>query len=228
MADSLSCKREEHADQQDAFNKQPHCKLRGCPDCEFHKKKMDKCRDEDSDDSDEALMRPSSVNVALCDASALLEPRWELAMRDVDSDDEDGEEPEFVDGIDFNVYLTRRFHDLPNRTQLDLREVEDIDTDSSVPVLFTQEKTVVRRSRRLAEKRQGAKPVSRPLVRGESSGESDMEDNDDEAEDVALRNQSFSQAERQCVRVLAGFGDPEWCEAQKRDICLRRLQELKA
>ena len=44
----------------------------------------------------------------------------ESAIRDVDSDNGNREEPGLVDGIDFNLYLTRRLHDRPNRTQLDL------------------------------------------------------------------------------------------------------------
>jgi hypothetical protein len=72
--------------------------------------------------------------------------KWEFAARDVDSDNDD-EEPELVDGVDFNVYLTRRLFDLPNRTHLDLRLIEAEDA-----VLLARETTAMRRLVRLAEK----------------------------------------------------------------------------
>jgi len=110
VADSLSRKREEYPEQQQAFEKRRPCKLDGCPDCEFLHEKLEKCRDEDSDDSEGPI---NATERAVFARAALADLRWEYMGRDVDSDD-DGEEPEFIDGIDFNVYLTRRLHDMPH------------------------------------------------------------------------------------------------------------------
>ena len=69
---------------------------------------MDKCRDTDSDDSEENQEDATScVNTSRINTVALPEPKWEFVARDVDSGDDD-EEPALVDGVDFNVYLTRR------------------------------------------------------------------------------------------------------------------------
>ena len=90
-------------------------RLRGVPHCLFHKEKMQKCRDTDSDDSEENQEGiTSSVNTSQVNTLAPLKPKWEFVARDIDSNDDD-EEPELVDGVDFNVYLTRRLFDLPNR-----------------------------------------------------------------------------------------------------------------
>ena len=53
VADTLSRKRENYPELKEAFCKRKPCDLGECPDCLFHKKKMDKCRDTDSDDSEE-------------------------------------------------------------------------------------------------------------------------------------------------------------------------------
>ena len=45
--------------------------------------------------------------------------------------------------------------------------------------------------------------------------------------DVVICDQPDSQAKQQCARALVGFGDAEWREAHKTDLCLRRLLELK-
>ena len=56
----------------------------------FHKQKMDKCRDTDSDDSDEnPEVATSGVDTSQVNTVALPELRWEFAARDVDSDDDD-------------------------------------------------------------------------------------------------------------------------------------------
>jgi hypothetical protein len=60
VADSLSRKLEGHPEQEEAFEKRKLCKLGGYPDCEFFKKKLDKCRDEGFDDSEGA---PESTKI---------------------------------------------------------------------------------------------------------------------------------------------------------------------
>ena len=95
--------------------------------------------------------------------------RWEFAGRDMDSDD-DGEEPELVDGIDFNVYLIRRLHNIPKHEPLDSREFTAI---------LAVEANGVRRSERLAGKRcLRAAFAPNPVVQGEQEyydGEKDNE-----------------------------------------------------
>ena len=145
----------------------------------------------------------------------------ESAIRDVDSDNGNREEPGLVDGIDFNLYLTRRLHDRPNRTQLDLMKWRVSRQFCLLRSSSRKTKTAVRRSCRLAGKRRGAKPMTRPLARGESSGESDRAGN------VVICDQPVSEAKQQCARALVGFGDAERRKAHKRDLCLRRLLELK-
>jgi hypothetical protein len=105
VADSLSWKREGRLDQEEAFNNRKPCKLGGCPDCEFFKKKMAKCKNEDSDDS-EGVPETAEIplDVAMTVAEMAPEFRWEFCDRDEDSDLE--EEPELLDGVDFNYYLT--------------------------------------------------------------------------------------------------------------------------
>ena len=117
-----------------------------------------------------------------------------------------------MDGIDFNLYLTRRLHDRPNGTQLDLTRWRVSRQFCLLRSSSRKAKTAVRRSCRLAEKRRGVNPMTRPLARDESSGKNDR------AGDVVICDQPTSQAKQQGARVLAGFGDPKWCEAQKRDI----------
>ena len=92
-----------------------------------------------------------------------------VAGRDVNSDD-DGEEPELVDGIDFNVYLIRRLHNIPKHEPLDSPEFTAI-----LPV----EANGLRRSERLAGKRcLRAAFAPNPVVQGEQEyydGEKDNE-----------------------------------------------------
>ena len=145
----------------------------------------------------------------------------EFAICDVDSDNENREEQGLMDGIDFNLYLTRRLHDRPNRTQLDLMKCRVSRQFCLFRSSSRKTKTAVCRSCWLAEKRWGVKPMTRLLALGESSGESDR------AGDVVICDQPTSQAKQQCARALVGFGDAEWREAHKRDLCLRRLLELK-
>ena len=67
----------------------------------FHQPKLNKCRDTDSDDSDENPEDTTSdVDQSRVNTVALSEFHWEFAARDVDSDDDD-EEPELVDGVDY-------------------------------------------------------------------------------------------------------------------------------
>jgi hypothetical protein len=225
VADSLSRKRESYPEQQELFNKRKPCKLGECPDCVFHKKKLESCRDEDSDDSDEATERGADLTDA-ARALVLAPPdmRWEFAQRDVDSDDE---EPELVDGVDFNLYLTRRLFDIPNRTHLNLSEVEASAQEHGERIFVVKEKVMLRRSSRLAEKRRGAAASRGPAVQGESSDEDEEGGSFADAE-FRKPDQTLSQAETQCVRVLAEFGDLEWREVQERDVCLRRVADLKA
>jgi glutaredoxin len=112
VAGSLSRKREEYPEQQQLFDKRHPCKLGECPHCKFHNAKLERCRGEDSDDSDDptkAIPQPLTSGEVL--ATGLADLRWEFAEHDVDSDVEEGEEPEFVNSVDFNLYLTRRLHD---------------------------------------------------------------------------------------------------------------------
>ena len=221
VADALSRKRGIYPGMQEAFCKGKPCNLGECPDCLFHRKKLDRCRDPDSDDSDEVIEKPEeALGVAMVNFADFLNARWEFAARDVDSDD-DGEEPELVDGIDFNVYLTRRLHDLPNRTRLDLREVE-----AGAAEVLAVEVPAVRRSARLAEKRRGAAVAARPLVQGEQESEGDADD-EDGTDEVPVVGQPTVDAEAQCSRVLGHFTRDEWREAQSGDQCIRRVAELK-
>jgi hypothetical protein len=146
----------------------------------------------------------------------------------VDSDD-DGEEPELIDGIDFNVYLTMTLHDLPHRTHLNLSEVEAQAEEFGERILVVKEKVALQRSSRLAEKRRGGGITRGPLVEGESSDEDGTVDDYplDDAE-IGRKYQTTSQAETQCVCVLSNFGAAEWCEARERYLCLQRVVELKA
>ena len=88
-----------------------------------------------------------------------------------------------------------------------------------------QETQVLRRSRRLASKRERARPAPLPLVAGET--DDDLDEEDDVVPIRAKREQTTAQAEAQCVRVLAGFSDRDWREVQNRDLALRRVAELK-
>jgi len=54
------------------------------------------------------------IDVEMTVASKVPEFCWEFCGRDEDSDLE--EEPELLDGVDFNYYLTRRLHELPKTT----------------------------------------------------------------------------------------------------------------
>jgi hypothetical protein len=66
-------------------------------------------------------------------------------------------------------------------------------------------------------------------VEGESSDEEGTTDDYplDDAE-IGRRDQTTSQGETQCVRVLSNLGAAEWCEAQEHDLCLQQVIELKA
>ena len=123
--------------------------------------------------------------------------------------------------MDFNVYLTRRLFDLPNRGQQDfhLAETEGV-------ILMAHEGVAVRRSARLAEKRRGAAPAPRSLVRGETSDEEDAKA--EERLSSPIVGQSINDAEDQCQQVLSHFSAEEWCEAQGSDQCIQRIAELKA
>jgi len=249
VADTLSRKREGHPEQQEAFSKRRPCRLGECPDCLFFDKKLNRCRDPDSDDSDDKLQLIDSSEKLLAvlsdEVKAQRGRKWRFAERDIDSD-EDGEEPEFVDGIDFNVHLTRRLHepgskrstrafpecvslccspDLP-LTETQVTDTENQDTSMDRERLYVaQETQVLRRSRRLASKRERARPAPLPLVAGETDDDLDEEDN--VVPIRAKREQTTAQAEAQCVRVLAGFSDRDWREVQNRDLALRRVAELK-
>jgi hypothetical protein len=126
---------------------------------------------DESDDSTNAIPQPLTTGEAL--AACLADLRWEFAEPNVGSDDEEGEEPEFVNSIDFNLYLIRRLHDLPNRSHLNLSEIETRATEFGERIFVVREKVALRRSKRLEEKRRGASAVSEPLMRGESSDEED-------------------------------------------------------
>jgi hypothetical protein len=148
--------------------------------------------------------------------------RWEFCGRDEDSDLD--EEPELLDGVDYNYYLTRRLHELPKTTLPDWREAA---SDVAIPrdsVCVVREQTTLRRSRRLAEKRRGASTVSLPLVESETTDEQEAEDDKEEAPVPAV---PLPEAERRCAKVLEGFTDKEWNEAQQRDQCLGRVITLK-
>jgi len=223
VADSLSRKREGRLDQEEAFNSRKPCKLGGCPDCEFFNKKLQKCRNEDSDDSEgtpETAEIP--IDVALTAVAKTAEFRWEFCGRDEDSDLE--EEPELLDGVDFNYYLTRRLHEQSQTTPPDWREAASDVAIARDSVYVAREQTSLRRSRRLAEKRRGASTVSLPLVENETPDET-IAENDDEEEPVPTL--PLPEAEERCSKVLEGFTDKEWNEAQRRDQCLGRVIELK-
>jgi hypothetical protein len=51
-----------------------------------------------------------------------------------------------VDGVDYNLYLTRRLHEIPNRTSLTRREI-CTDQDTPSVLMVDSQKTCVRRSK---------------------------------------------------------------------------------
>jgi hypothetical protein len=103
-----------------------------------HKKKKQKCRNTDSDVLEENQEGITfSVNTSWINTIMPLEPKWEFMACNIDSDDDD-EELELVDGVDFNVYLTRRLFALLNRIHLDLCLVEAEDA-----ILLARKNTTV-------------------------------------------------------------------------------------
>ena len=117
----MSREREGRLVSEEAFANRKPCELGGCPDCEFFKTKLDKCKEEDSNDSagvpDTAEI---PLNVARMVAFEAPERRWAFCGREEDSDME--EEPELLDGGDCNYDLTRRLHEPPRTTLPDWRE----------------------------------------------------------------------------------------------------------
>ena len=172
----MSREREGRLVSEEAFTNRKPCELGGCPDCEFFKTKMDKCKEEDSNDSagvPETAEIP--LNVAMMVAVEAPERRWAFCGREEDSDME--EEPELLDGGDCNYDLTRRLHEPPKKRHYQtgarphrMSQIREIRCVSSAS------KTSLRRSRRLAEKRRGASTVSLPRVGSESYDETTTKD----------------------------------------------------
>jgi hypothetical protein len=91
-------------------------------------------------------------------------------------------------------------------------------------ILMAKEKVALQRSSRSTEKCRGVAPTRGPLVTGESSKEEGTaEDYPLDDAELGRRDQTTSQAEIQCLRVLSLSGGAGWREAQKRDLCLHRV-----
>jgi hypothetical protein len=63
-----------------------------------------------------------------------------------------------------------------------------------------------------------------PLVESETTEGGILED---DIEEVPVPTVPLPEAERHCAKVLEGFSDKEWNEAQRRDQCLGRVIALK-